>query len=98
MDAVFSCLSQTQSKEQKEDCPEMCFFKSILPDFIKMTPSQKHKFRMKTLQTIGEILYEGDRYKTKTQSVCTATQEDDSMTRSLSPVSCKEVLSESEEF
>ena len=39
------------------DDPDLCFFKSLLPDVRKMSDSQKHCFRMMVLNNINDILY-----------------------------------------
>ncbi|KAK9729010.1 BESS motif [Popillia japonica] len=51
----FTSKNRSQS-ETKEDA-DLLFLKSLLPDMRQMTNAQKHEFKLKTMQTIGEILY-----------------------------------------
>ena len=37
--------------------PDLQFLKSLLPDIERMNNLQKHQFKMRTMQTIGDILY-----------------------------------------
>ena len=39
------------------DDPDLCFFKSLLPDVRKMNDAQKHQFKMMVLNDIDDILY-----------------------------------------
>lgn len=39
----------------KSENPDLDFFKSILPDLVTFTPSQKRRFKVKVLQILEEI-------------------------------------------
>ncbi|KAF5278022.1 hypothetical protein FQR65_LT15822 [Abscondita terminalis] len=43
--------------QEKTENADLLFLKSLLPDLAQMTNVQKHEFKSKTIQTIGEILY-----------------------------------------
>ncbi|KAF5274421.1 hypothetical protein FQR65_LT04337 [Abscondita terminalis] len=48
---------QSEKPQEKTENADLLFFKSLLPDLAQMTNVQKHEFKSKTIQTIGEILY-----------------------------------------
>jgi len=49
--------SKKQSQSEKMEDPDLLFFKSLLPELHRMTNAQKHEFKYRTMQTLGEILY-----------------------------------------
>ncbi|KAF5281944.1 hypothetical protein FQA39_LY00468 [Lamprigera yunnana] len=51
----FTSKKRTQPKTTEDH--GLVFLKSLLPDLRQMTNVQKHEFKLKTMHTIGEILY-----------------------------------------
>ena len=42
---------------KEQDDPDLSFFKSLLPDVRRMSDDQKHRFKMRILESVGDILY-----------------------------------------
>ncbi|KAL4126781.1 hypothetical protein QTP88_010990 [Uroleucon formosanum] len=60
--------TRTQPKKNNEDTPELSFFKSIIPDFLKLNDKNQRQFKKIVLNTIDQVLdsqetsYEMPRY------------------------------------
>ncbi|KAL4112946.1 hypothetical protein QTP88_016658 [Uroleucon formosanum] len=60
--------TRTQPKKNNEDTPELSFFKSIIPDFLKLNDKNQRQFKKIVLNTIDQLLdsqessYEMPRY------------------------------------
>lgn len=50
--------SKTNTKMLNEDPPEILFFKSIVPDFKKLTDKNQRKFKTLTLSTLDQFIDE----------------------------------------
>jgi len=48
--------TRTQSKKNNEDTPELSFFKSIIPDFLKLNDKNQRQFKKIVLNTIDQLL------------------------------------------
>lgn len=60
IDEVFTSYLETKVKRipgGESDNPDLCFFKSILPDVAKLTPAQKSAFKLFLQQKLNDMLY-----------------------------------------
>ncbi|KAF0703289.1 MADF domain-containing protein [Aphis craccivora] len=48
--------TRTQSKKNNEDSPEHSFFKSIIPDYLKLNDKNQRQFKKIVLNTIDQLL------------------------------------------
>lgn len=55
--AIDYFTSKSRGQLEKTEDADLLFLKSLLPDLQRMTNAQKHEFKYKTMQVIGEILY-----------------------------------------
>lgn len=55
--AIDYFTSKKRCQLETTDDADLLFLKSLLPDLRQMTNAQKHEFKWKTIQNIGEILY-----------------------------------------
>ncbi|XP_074026464.1 uncharacterized protein, partial [Leptinotarsa decemlineata] len=55
--AIDYFTSKSRAQLEKTEDADLLFLKSLLPDLQRMTNAQKHEFKYKTMQVIGEILY-----------------------------------------
>lgn len=59
-DEVFTSYLETRAKRmpgEESDDPDLCFFKSLLPDVAKLTPAQKSTFKLFLQQNLHDMLY-----------------------------------------
>jgi len=49
--------NQQHQTQHQADCPDLNFLRSILPDVLRMNPSQKAKFKIAVLTSIDRLLY-----------------------------------------
>ncbi|XP_021922406.1 uncharacterized protein LOC110831102 [Zootermopsis nevadensis] len=60
IDEVFTSYPKTKAKRipgERSDNPDLCFFKSLLPDVAKLTPAQKSAFKLFVQQNLHDTLY-----------------------------------------
>lgn len=48
--------TRTQPKKNNEDTPELSFFKSIIPDYLKLNDKNQRQFKKIVLNTIDQLL------------------------------------------
>lgn len=48
--------TRTQAQKKNEDTPELSFFKSIIPDFLKLNDKNQRQFKKIVLNTINQLL------------------------------------------
>jgi hypothetical protein len=60
IDEVFTSYLETKAKKipgEESDNPDLCFFKSLLPDVAKLAPAQKSAFKLFLQQNLHDMLY-----------------------------------------
>lgn len=60
IDELFASYLETKAKRmprEELDNPDICFFKSLLPDVAKLTPAQKSAFEQFLQQKLNGMLY-----------------------------------------